>query len=53
MVFDMKKCEDKVCTQIVENYTAKTFVSIIKRFASNDNTIYSDEWKVYDALVNV
>lgn len=51
-VLGMKKRGDKVYTQIVENCTAKTLVPIIKRLAPDDSTIYSDEWKAYDGLVN-
>ena len=51
----MKKRGDKVYTQIVENCSAKELVPIIKKLVlnNNDTTIYSDEWKSYDGLVNV
>ena len=54
-VFGMKKRGDKVYTQIVDNCSATTLVPIIKKLApdNDDTTIYSDEWKAYDGLVNV
>ena len=54
-VFGMKKKGDKVYTQIVNNCSASTLVPIIKKLAPENygTTIYSDEWKVYDVLVNV
>lgn len=54
-VFGMKKRGDKVHTQIVDNCSAATLVPIIKKITPNndDTTIYSDEWKAYDGLVNV
>ena len=54
-VFGMKKRGDKVYTQIVNNCSASTLVPIIKKLVLNndDTTIYSDEWKAYDGLVNV
>lgn len=54
-VFGMKKRGDKVYTQIVDNCSATTLVPIIKKLApdNDDTTIYSDEWKVYDGLVNM
>jgi transposase len=51
-VFGMKKRDDKVYTQIVANCSAAELVPIIKKLAPNDSTIYSDEWKAYDGLVN-
>ena len=51
-VFGMKKRGDKVYTQIVNNCSASELVPIIKRLAPDDSTIYSDEWKTYDGLVN-
>jgi transposase len=51
-VFGMKKREDKVYTQIVANCSAAELVPIIKKLAPDDSTIYSDEWKAYDGLVN-
>ena len=51
-VFGMKKRGDKVYTQIVNNCSASELVPIIKRLAPNNSTIYSDEWKAYDGLVN-
>jgi transposase len=51
-VFGMKKRGDKVYTQIVKNCSASELVPIIKRLAPDDSTIYSDEWKAYDGLVN-
>ena len=51
-VFGMKKRGDKVYTQIVNNCSASELVPIIKRLAPNSSTIYSDEWKVCDGLVN-
>jgi transposase len=51
-VFGMKKREGKVYTQIVNNCSAAELVPIIKRLAPDDATIYSDEWKAYDGLVN-
>ncbi len=52
-VFGMKKRGDKVYTQIVSNCSASELVPIIKKLAPEDSTIYSDEWKAYDGLVNV
>ena len=52
-VFGMKKRGDKVYTQIVSNCSASELVPIIKKLAPKDSTIYSDEWKAYDGLVNV
>ena len=53
-VFGMKKRGDKVYTQIVENCSAKELIPIIKKIAPDDNNIiYTDEWKVYDGLVNI
>jgi len=51
-VFGIKKRGDKVYTQIVNNCSASELVPIIKRLAPDDSTIYSDEWKAYDGLVN-
>lgn len=51
-VFGMKKRGDKVYTQIVNNCSASELVPIIKKLAPCDSTIYSDEWKAYDGLVN-
>jgi transposase len=51
-VFGMKKRGDRVYTQIVNNCSAAELVPIIKRLAPSDSTIYSDEWKTYDGLVN-
>ena len=51
-VFGMKKRGNKVYTQIVNNCSASELVPIIKRLAPNDLTIYSDEWKPCDGLVN-
>jgi len=51
-VFGMKKRGDRVYTQIVRNCTASELVPIIKRLAPDDCTLYSDEWKAYDGLVN-
>ena len=48
----MKKRGDKVYTQIVNNCSAAELVPIIKKVAPYDSTIYSDEWKAYDGLVN-
>ena len=44
-VFGMKKRDDKVYTQIVNNCSAGELVPIIKKLAPSDSTIYSDEWK--------
>ena len=51
-VFGMKKRGDKVYTQIVNNCSASELVPILKKLAPYDSTIYSDEWKAYDGLVN-
>jgi transposase len=51
-VFGMKKRGEKVYTQIVKNCSAAELVPIIKRLAPENSTIYSDEWKAYDGLVN-
>ena len=51
-VFGMKKRGDRVYTQVVANCSAAELVHIIKRLAPDDSTIYSDEWKAYDGLVN-
>ena len=47
-VFGMKKRENRVYTQIVNNCSAAELVPIIKKLAPSDSTIYSDEWKAYD-----
>jgi transposase len=52
IVFGMKKRNDKVYTQIVKSCSAAELLPIIKRLASEDSTIYSDEWKAYDGLVD-
>ena len=51
-VFGMKKRGNKVYTQIVNNCSASELVPSIKRLAPNGSTIYSDEWKPCDGLVN-
>ena len=51
-VFGMKKRGEKVYTQIVSNCSASELVPIIKKLAPNDSTIYSDECKAYEGLVN-
>ena len=51
-IFGMKKRGEKVYTQIVSNCSANEVVSIIKKLAPKESTIYSDEWKAYDGLVN-
>jgi len=51
-VLGMKKRGDKVYTQIVNNCSVSELVPIIKKLAPSDSTIYSDEWKAYDGLVN-
>ena len=51
-VLGMKKRNDKVYTQVVTNCSASQLVPIIKKIASSTSTIYSDEWKAYDGLVN-
>jgi transposase len=51
-VFGMKKRDGKVYTQIVKNCSAVELVPIIEKLALTDSTIYSDEWKSYDGLVN-
>lgn len=48
----MKKRNDKVYTQVVTNCSASQLVPIIKGMAHTTSTIYSDEWKAYDRLVN-
>ncbi len=53
IVFGMKKRDGKVYTQIVTNCSAAVLVPIIKRLASDESDIYSDEWKAYDGLVNM
>lgn len=51
-VFGMLKRSGKVYTQIVRNCSASELVPIIKRLAPDDCTLYSDEWRAYDGLVN-
>ena len=51
-IFGMKKRGEKVYTQIVSNCSANELVPIIKKLAPKESTIYSDEWKAYDGLVN-
>jgi transposase-like protein len=41
-----------VYTQLVNNCSAGTLVPIIKKLASCDSVIYSDEWKAQDGLVD-
>ena len=52
-VFGMKKRGDKVYTQVVKNCSASELVPIIKQLDPENSTIYSDEWKAYDGLVNL
>lgn len=52
IVFGMKKRNGNVYTQIVKNCSGKVLVPIIQEHADNKSTIYSDEWKAYDGLVN-
>ena len=52
LVFGMKKRGDKVYTQVVKNCSAATLVPIIKGLVPGESTVYSDEWKAYDGLVN-
>jgi transposase len=49
----MKKRDDKVYTQIVKNCSASELAPVIAERASFVSTIYSDEWKAYDGLVNM
>ena len=51
-IFGMKKRGEKIYTQIVSNCSANELVPIIKKLAPKESTIYSDEWKAYDGLVN-
>ena len=51
-IFGMKKRGEKIYTQIVSNCSANELVAIIKKLAPKESTIYSDEWKAYDGLVN-
>ena len=53
IVFGMRKRGERVFTQVVRNCSAATLVPIIRGFVADDSTIYSDEWKAYDGLVNV
>lgn len=52
-VFGMKKREDKVYTQIVKNCSTRELLPIIKDKIDTESTLYSDEWKAYDGLVNM
>jgi transposase len=51
-VFGMLKRGDKVYTQVVRNCSAGELVPIIMKLAPDESTIYSDERKAYDGLVN-
>jgi transposase len=53
IVFGMKKRNDKVYTQIVKNCSTIELVPIIRLHTTTDSSIYSDEWKAYDGLVNM
>jgi transposase len=53
VVFGMKKRDGKVYTQIVKNCSAAELLPIIEKLAPTNSTIYSDEWKAYDGLVNM
>jgi transposase len=48
----MLKRGDKVYMQVVRNCSAAELAPIIKKLAPDESTIYSDEWKAYDDLVN-
>lgn len=52
IVFGMKKRNGNVYTQIVKNCSSRELLPIIKEHADSKSTIYSDEWKAYDGLVN-
>ena len=52
IVFGMKNRGDKVYTQVVKNCSAATLMPIIKGLVPDESTVYSDEWKAYDGLVN-
>ena len=52
VVFGMKKRGGRVYTQVVRNCSAATLVPVIKGLVPGDATVYSDEWKAYDGLVN-
>ena len=52
-VFGMKKRGDKVYTQVVRNCSAATPAPIIRGLVPDGATVYPDEWKAYDGLVNV
>ena len=41
-----------VYTQIVKNCSAKELIPIIQRHTGTNSTVYSDEWKAYDGLMN-
>lgn len=52
IVFGMKKRNGNVYTQIVNKCSAAELIPIIQEHTSQESTIYSDEWKAYDGLVN-
>ena len=52
IVFGMKKRGGNVYTQIVKNCSAKELIPIIQRHTGTSSTVYSDEWKAYDGLMN-
>ena len=51
-VLGMKRRRDKVYTQVMNNCSASELIPIIKRLTLGNSTIYSDERKAYDGLVN-
>jgi len=51
-VFGLKKRDGNVYTQIVNNCSVNELYPIIAEKVTTDNTIYSDEFRTYDGLVN-
>ena len=52
IVFGIKKRGGKVYTQIIKNCSGREIYPIIRGRLSKNSTIYTDEWRTYDGLVN-
>ncbi len=52
IVFELLKRNGKVYTQIVPNVSRETLKQIVQAKVEPDSTIYSDDWRSYDGLVD-
>ncbi len=50
-VFGLLKRDGHVCVKIVENYSKKQLMPIIKGQIQKGTVIYTDGWKAYDSLI--